>query len=178
MRAVEEAARLPRSSPTRPAAGRRPRPRRPPGGAAVSHGGAEPPPPPLFFFFSTRPGPFPTWSPTRPAAGRRQSRARRVRSSPTRPAVGRRPRPTRARSRTWSPTYPLVVRARTPRRTSGAAGRTRRPRPSGRTTLAERRARGELNPQVWPPVVDEERFDVDDGDDRPTPPTRARCPTA
>lgn len=27
-------------------------------------------------------------------------------------------------------------------------------------TLAERRAAGELNPQVWPPLVDEERFDV------------------
>ncbi|WP_433499799.1 hypothetical protein ACQP1K_05625 [Sphaerimonospora sp. CA-214678] len=26
--------------------------------------------------------------------------------------------------------------------------------------LAERRARGELNPEVWPPLVDEERFDV------------------
>lgn len=26
--------------------------------------------------------------------------------------------------------------------------------------LAERRARGELNPQAWPPLVDEERFDV------------------
>ncbi|GAA0344506.1 hypothetical protein NE235_33065 [Actinoallomurus spadix] len=27
-------------------------------------------------------------------------------------------------------------------------------------TLAERRTRGELNPEVWPPLVDEERFDV------------------
>lgn len=27
-------------------------------------------------------------------------------------------------------------------------------------TLAERRARGELNPDVWPPLVDEDRFDV------------------
>jgi hypothetical protein len=31
-------------------------------------------------------------------------------------------------------------------------------------TLAERRARGELNPQAWPPLVDEERFDVGDPD--------------
>lgn len=28
-------------------------------------------------------------------------------------------------------------------------------------TLAERRARGELNPQRWPPLIDEERFDVE-----------------
>lgn len=27
-------------------------------------------------------------------------------------------------------------------------------------TIAERRANGELNPQVWPPVVDEDRFDI------------------
>jgi hypothetical protein len=27
-------------------------------------------------------------------------------------------------------------------------------------TLAARRARGELNPETWPPLVDEERFDV------------------
>ncbi|GAA4638314.1 hypothetical protein GCM10023196_095510 [Actinoallomurus vinaceus] len=27
-------------------------------------------------------------------------------------------------------------------------------------TLAERRSRGELNPEIWPPLVDEERFDV------------------
>jgi hypothetical protein len=27
-------------------------------------------------------------------------------------------------------------------------------------TLADRRARGELNPQTWPPLIDEERFDV------------------
>ena len=27
-------------------------------------------------------------------------------------------------------------------------------------TIAQRRARGELNPDVWPPLVDEERFDV------------------
>ena len=26
--------------------------------------------------------------------------------------------------------------------------------------IAERRANGELNPQVWPPVVDEDRFDI------------------
>ena len=26
--------------------------------------------------------------------------------------------------------------------------------------LAARRARGELNPEVWPPLVDEDRFDV------------------
>lgn len=32
-------------------------------------------------------------------------------------------------------------------------------------TLAERRARGELNPEVWPPVVDEERFDPATGED-------------
>ncbi|KAA1419212.1 hypothetical protein F0U44_12235 [Nocardioides humilatus] len=31
-------------------------------------------------------------------------------------------------------------------------------------TLAERRANGQLNPEVWPPLVDEERFDVGDGD--------------
>lgn len=32
-------------------------------------------------------------------------------------------------------------------------------------TIAERRAKGELNPQVWPPVVDEDRFDPHDGED-------------
>ena len=26
--------------------------------------------------------------------------------------------------------------------------------------LAERRARGELNPEAWPPVLDEDAFDV------------------
>ena len=31
--------------------------------------------------------------------------------------------------------------------------------------IAERRARGELNPQVWPPVVDQERFDLDESTD-------------
>ena len=36
-------------------------------------------------------------------------------------------------------------------------------------TLAQRRARGELNPEVWPPLVDEERFDVGPGDERPEP---------
>ena len=30
---------------------------------------------------------------------------------------------------------------------------------------AARRERGELNPQTWPPIVDEERFDVATGDD-------------
>lgn len=34
-------------------------------------------------------------------------------------------------------------------------------------TLAERRARGELNPEVWPPLVDEDRFDVGPNDDAP-----------
>jgi hypothetical protein len=33
--------------------------------------------------------------------------------------------------------------------------------------LAQRRARGELNPEVWPPLVDEERFDVGPHDDGP-----------
>lgn len=32
-------------------------------------------------------------------------------------------------------------------------------------TIAERRASGELNPQVWPPVVDEDRFDIEEGPD-------------
>jgi hypothetical protein len=32
-------------------------------------------------------------------------------------------------------------------------------------TIAERRANGELNPQVWPPVVDQERFDLDESTD-------------
>lgn len=32
-------------------------------------------------------------------------------------------------------------------------------------SIAERRAKGELNPQVWPPVVDEERFDPASGND-------------
>lgn len=32
-------------------------------------------------------------------------------------------------------------------------------------TMAERRANGELNPEVWPPVVDEDRFDVTAGID-------------
>jgi hypothetical protein len=32
-------------------------------------------------------------------------------------------------------------------------------------TLAERRARGELNPQTWPPLVDEDRFDVGTADE-------------
>jgi hypothetical protein len=31
--------------------------------------------------------------------------------------------------------------------------------------IAERRARGELNPQAWPPVVDQERFDLDESTD-------------
>ncbi|NMH93501.1 hypothetical protein HF519_18360 [Pseudonocardia bannensis] len=34
-------------------------------------------------------------------------------------------------------------------------------------TLAQRRARGELNPETWPPLVDEERFDVGPVDERP-----------
>ena len=33
--------------------------------------------------------------------------------------------------------------------------------------LAARRSRGELNPQTWPPLVDEERFDVGPNDDAP-----------
>jgi hypothetical protein len=37
-------------------------------------------------------------------------------------------------------------------------------------TLAQRRARGELNPEVWPPLVDEERFDVGPDDEGPEPP--------
>jgi hypothetical protein len=37
-------------------------------------------------------------------------------------------------------------------------------------TLAQLRARGELNPEVWPPLVDEERFDVGPGDEEPLPP--------
>lgn len=37
-------------------------------------------------------------------------------------------------------------------------------------TLAQRRARGELNPETWPPLVDEERFDVGPNDDAPEPP--------
>ncbi|WP_328855058.1 hypothetical protein OHB01_05940 [Microbispora hainanensis] len=37
-------------------------------------------------------------------------------------------------------------------------------------TLAERRARGELNPDVWPPLIDEERFDVGRGEEEPSPP--------
>ena len=32
-------------------------------------------------------------------------------------------------------------------------------------TLAERRARGELNPQTWPPLIDEDRFDVGAADE-------------
>jgi hypothetical protein len=36
-------------------------------------------------------------------------------------------------------------------------------------TIAQRRARGELNPEVWPPLVDEERFDVGPSDDGPPP---------
>lgn len=31
--------------------------------------------------------------------------------------------------------------------------------------IAERRAKGELNPQAWPPVVDQERFDLDESTD-------------
>lgn len=34
-------------------------------------------------------------------------------------------------------------------------------------TLADRRSRGELNPEAWPPLVDEERFDVGPNDDIP-----------
>lgn len=33
-------------------------------------------------------------------------------------------------------------------------------------TLATRRARGELNPQTWPPLIDEDRFDVGDDESR------------
>jgi hypothetical protein len=40
-------------------------------------------------------------------------------------------------------------------------------------TLAQRRARGELNPEVWPPLVDEERFDVGPNDEGPLPPPTA-----
>jgi hypothetical protein len=36
-------------------------------------------------------------------------------------------------------------------------------------TLAQRRARGELNPETWPPLVDEERFDVGPVDAGPEP---------
>lgn len=32
-------------------------------------------------------------------------------------------------------------------------------------TIADRRAKGELNPEVWPPVVDQERFDLDESTD-------------
>ena len=42
--------------------------------------------------------------------------------------------------------------------------------------IAERRARGELNPQVWPPVVDEERFDPADADDPVSSTTEAPVP--
>jgi hypothetical protein len=31
--------------------------------------------------------------------------------------------------------------------------------------LAERRERGELNPQVWPPLIDQDRFDIALDDD-------------
>ncbi|NYN59137.1 hypothetical protein GPV44_24565, partial [Salmonella enterica subsp. enterica serovar Typhimurium] len=31
--------------------------------------------------------------------------------------------------------------------------------------LAERRARGELNPQAWPPLIDQDRFDIALDDD-------------
>lgn len=37
--------------------------------------------------------------------------------------------------------------------------------------LAVRRARGELNPETWPPLVDEERFDVGPNDGAPNLPT-------
>ena len=33
--------------------------------------------------------------------------------------------------------------------------------------LADRRARGELNPETWPPLIDEERFDVGPNDGEP-----------
>ena len=40
--------------------------------------------------------------------------------------------------------------------------------------LAARRERGELNPETWPPLVDEERFDVGPNDDAPDiPPSTA-----
>ena len=42
-------------------------------------------------------------------------------------------------------------------------------------TLADRRARGELNPQTWPPLVDEERFDVGPNDGAPELPDGARA---
>ena len=42
-------------------------------------------------------------------------------------------------------------------------------------TIAERRAKGELNPEVWPPVVDQDRFDPDTGTDRSTTPTPVQC---
>ena len=31
--------------------------------------------------------------------------------------------------------------------------------------IAERRAKGQLNPEVWPPIIDEERFDIQRADD-------------
>ncbi|SFN48759.1 hypothetical protein SAMN05216207_101544 [Pseudonocardia ammonioxydans] len=43
-------------------------------------------------------------------------------------------------------------------------------------TLAVRRARGELNPDTWPPLVDEERFDV--GGDAPAEPPASVAPAA
>jgi hypothetical protein len=42
--------------------------------------------------------------------------------------------------------------------------------------LAARRGRGELNPQVWPPVTDEDRFDVGSNDETAGPPEAAAVP--
>jgi hypothetical protein len=43
--------------------------------------------------------------------------------------------------------------------------------------LAARRERGELNPQVWPPLIDEDRFDVGANDDAETGPDSATAPS-
>jgi hypothetical protein len=43
--------------------------------------------------------------------------------------------------------------------------------------LAARRARGELNPETWPPLIDEERFDVGPNDGEPELPAMP-APTA
>ena len=101
----------------------------------------------------------------RPTAAGRRSPDRRGRHV-VRPRVHLRPRDRRQPSQPRQPggaeadLHPVLVRAVARTSTSGVAARTRSVEAEWADELADRRARGELNPEVWPPLVDEDRFDV------------------
>jgi len=61
--------------------------------------------------------------------------------------------------------YPPLRTRRTLTDIAGAAGLTPSPRLRTADYLAGQRAAGKMNPETWPPLVDEERFDV--GDETP-----------